>query len=70
MCGHTFCHKCIRSFIMKKKEIYYKIKCPIDNNVNEVEKVTPELFPKNMEIMKLLEKKKNLNNIKENIHVN
>jgi hypothetical protein len=55
---------------MKKKEIFYKIKCPIDNNIYEVEKVTPELFPKNIEIMKLLEKKKNLNNIKENIYGN
>jgi hypothetical protein len=55
---------------MKKKEICYKIKCPIDNNVSEVEKVTPELFPKNMVIMKLLEKKKNSNNVKENINEN
>jgi hypothetical protein len=56
MCGHTFCHKCIKTLITKKKDKGFKVKCPIDKGSMEMEKPNPSMFPKNIALIDLLNK--------------
>ena len=58
MCGHTFCHHCIKSLITKKKEKGFKVKCPIDKTSIEMEKPNPSLFPKNIALIAIINKPK------------
>jgi len=58
MCGHTFCHKCIKSLITKIKDKGFKVKCPIDKGCMQMEKPNPNLFPKNIALINMLNKKK------------
>lgn len=60
MCGHTFCEKCIKDLISKKKnQNKYKLVCPLDMMTMELQNPNPSVMPKNLSIMNLVQKKKN-----------
>ena len=61
MCGHTFCEKCVKDLISKKKNNNkYKLTCPLDKMSMELQNPYPSVMPKNISIVNLVRKKKNL----------
>lgn len=58
ICGHTFCHKCIKGFVTKKKDQGFRVKCPIDKGMMEMEKPSANMFPKNLVLINLMNKNK------------
>lgn len=57
MCGHTFCHNCIKTLI-RKKELRYCAKCPEDQLTLNVDSSTPSHFPRNMALLEALRRRK------------
>ena len=58
MCGHTYCEKCIKKFIDKKKDNgKYKIVCPVDKKSMEIPNMNVNIFPKNLSILNISKKK-------------
>ena len=51
MCGHTFCEKCIKSIISKKKDGKYKITCPEDGSSLDLLNGRTTQFPKNIALL-------------------
>jgi DNA-directed RNA polymerase subunit M/transcription elongation factor TFIIS len=60
MCGHTYCHKCIKILIIKKKEGKYRLICPEDKKTIDLEVNNPKYFPKNIALIKAHSKKKQI----------
>ena len=50
MCGHTFCHQCIKTLV-KRKEYRFQIRCPEDKLKLSLDSPTPSQFPRNMIIV-------------------
>jgi hypothetical protein len=53
MCGHTYCHNCIKTFI-KRKDYRYSVRCPDDRLTVNIETNSPSHFPKNIAILEAL----------------
>ncbi len=59
MCGHTFCEKCIKDLISKKKyQTKYRLICPLDKMTMELQNPNPSVMPKNLSIVNLVQKMK------------
>lgn len=58
MCGHTFCDACVKGLIPSKKVSgQFRIVCPLDKMVIEIERASTEVFPKNLCLLEMLRKK-------------
>lgn len=65
MCGHSFCEKCIKELIPKKKiNGKVKVACPIDKKSIELFNPNANLFPKNLALVTLVQ------NSSKDIHLN
>jgi hypothetical protein len=53
MCGHTYCHHCIKT-IIKRKDYRYLVRCPDDRLSVHVETNSPSHFPKNIAILEAI----------------
>ena len=53
MCGHTYCHNCIKTFI-KRKDYRYTVRCPDDRLTVNIETNSPSHFPKNIAILEAI----------------
>jgi len=54
MCGHTLCSVCIQKIVAQNFHVF---KCPFDKKACEVQGKDPETFPKNFELLRLIEQK-------------
>jgi hypothetical protein len=53
MCGHTYCHQCIKT-IIKRKDYRYLVRCPDDRLTINVETNSPSHFPKNIALLEAI----------------
>jgi hypothetical protein len=53
MCGHTYCHNCIKTFI-KRRDYRYTVRCPDDRLTVSIETNSPSHFPKNIAILEAI----------------
>ena len=50
MCGHTYCHSCIKH-LLKRKDNRYSIRCPEDRQTITIDSASPSHFPKNIALL-------------------
>jgi hypothetical protein len=58
MCGHTFCHLCIKK-IIKRKDYRFSVRCPEDRSSFNIDTNTPSHFPKNIALLEAILKQSN-----------
>lgn len=56
MCGHTYCHNCIKQLI-KRKDNRYSIRCPEDRQTITIDIASPSHFPKNIALLEAIRRR-------------
>src|SRR6218665_1637864 len=64
-CGHTFCLKCLKSVFSSQSDD--RLLCPLCRNEVRISKNSAETIPKNVAILRIIEKKELCDSVKDYI---